>query len=486
MNRKNTKVFIGRKQELDRLNSVAMLSRSAIVVIKGRRRVGKSRLVTEYAKDKIFLPFAGMAPVDGVSAQDQYDAFANTISALFHIPPFTFTNWLDGFANLAMHLGDKPTVILFDEISWMGSKDPTFLPKLKMWWDKLSEQKSNIILILCGSVSTWIEKNIIKSTAFFGRVTLHITLNPLSLSESYTLLQKLNVKCSAYDTFRILSITGGIPWYLENIQANQSIDENLKRLCFSPNGLLVDEFNLIFHDLFDRRGDVYKKIVATLAQGMRDYAQIREALHYSEGGGLYPYIDALITSGYITKHQGWSIRTGKPAKKSLFRLSDNYLRFYIKVIEPHLSRIHNHAFQDISLSSIPGWNSLMGLQIENLLLVNRRQVLQAIGVHPQDVLLDNPFLQHGTKSQEGVQIDYLVQSATKTLYLCEFKFNRNELKSDVIKDVQTKKDKLYVPKGFSICPVLFHFGGVSESVIDSQFFYKIVDISDFLGEQHPA
>lgn len=480
MNRKYTKNFIGREDELSRLNGVASLRRSAMVVIKGRRRVGKSRLVSEFAKDKVFLPFAGMAPIDSVSAQDQYGAFANTLSSLFNLPPFTFNDWLDGFSHLTQHLRDKTTVILFDEISWMGSKDPTFLPKLKIWWDKLSEQKSNIILILCGSVSTWIEENIIKSTAFFGRVTLHMTLNPLSLTESHKLLQSLNIQCSAYDTFRILSIAGGIPWYLENIQYNESIDENIKRLCFSPNGLLVDEFNLIFHDLFDRRGDVYKKIVTTLAEGMRDYAQIRESLKYSEGGGLHPYISNLITSGYITKHQGWSIKTGKPSKKSLFRLSDNYLRFYLKVIEPLLGRINRNDFQDIPLSAIPGWNSVMGIQIENLLLANRRQILKSIGIYSQDVLLDNPFLQHQTKTQMGVQIDYLVQSVTKTLYLCEFKFNRHELKSDVIQEVQSKIDKLLLPKGFSIAPVLFYFGGVSDHVIDSQFFYRIIDINDFL------
>lgn len=484
MNRKNRKIFIGREEELARLNDVAALRRSAMVVIKGRRRVGKSRLVSEFAKDMVLLPFAGMAPIDGISSQDQYKTFANNLSALFNIPPFTFDDWLDGFAHLTRHLGDKPTVILFDEISWMGSKDPTFLPKLKIWWDSISEKKQNIILILCGSVSTWIEENIIKSTAFFGRVTLHLTLNPLSLAESHLLLKELNIKCSPYDVFRILSITGGIPWYLENIQDNKSVDENIKRLCFSPNGLLVEEFNLIFHDLFDRRGDLYKRIIATLAQGMRDYTEVRQALNYAEGGGLNPYINALITSGYITKHQGWSIKTGKPSKRSLFRLSDNYLRFYIKVVEPVLSRINSNAFKEVPLSSIPGWNTVMGIQVENLLLANRRQILNAIGIYPQDVLWDNPYLQHKTKAHEGVQIDYLVQTVTKTLYLCEFKFNRNELKSEVIDEVQKKIDRLSIPRGFSIIPVLFHFGGVSDSVLDSQFFYRIIDINDFLYMSH--
>jgi AAA+ ATPase superfamily predicted ATPase len=481
MNGKSTKkTFIGRVEELNLLEKLYRSPRSSMVVIKGRRRVGKSRLVIEFAKNKTFLSFAGLAPIKEVSAQDQRNIFASQLSILFKLPPFTFSDWFDGFSHLSQHLKDQPTVILFDEISWMGSKDPTFLPKLKIWWDQLSENKTNIILILCGSVSTWIETNIIKSTAFFGRVSLHITLAPFSLSESYQFLKSIGVQASNYDIFRALSIMGGIPWYLENIQSEDTIDENIKRLCFTPNGLLTNEFNLIFHDLFDKRGTVYKDLVLILSEGMRDYSQIRKSMNYPEGGGLTPYLNALIASGYATKHQIWSIKTGKPGAKSLFRLSDNYLRFYLKVIEPLMSKITLNAFKDSAISSIPGWNSIMGVQTENILLSNRQQLFKAIGVHPQDVVMDNPFLQHATKTHEGVQIDYLVQTVTKTLYLCEFKFSRNEIPSQVIKDVERKIAQLVLPKGFSVCPVLFHFNGVSDVVLDARYFYRIIDINDFL------
>lgn len=482
MNGKNIKKpFIGRVEELSLLEKLCRSPRSSMVVIKGRRRIGKSRLVTEFAKNKTFLSFAGLAPIKDVSAQDQRNVFASQLSSLFKLPPFTFSDWLDGFAHLSQYLnGDQPIVILFDEISWMGSKDPTFLPKLKIWWDQLSEHNSNIFLILCGSVSTWIETNIIKSTAFFGRVSLYITLAPFSLSESYQFLKSIGVQASNYDIFRALSIMGGVPWYLENIQVEDTIDENIKRLCFMPNGLLVHEFNLIFHDLFDKRGTIYKDLVLALSEGMRDYNQIRKLMNYPEGGGLTPYLNGLIASGYVTKHQSWSIKTGKSGAKSLFRLSDNYLRFYLKVIEPLMSKITLNAFKDTSISSIPGWNSILGVQTENILLCNRQQIFKAIGVHPQDVVMDNPFLQRATKSHEGVQIDYLVQTATKTLYLCEFKFSRNEVSAQVIKDVEQKISQLVLPKGFSVCPVLFHFNGVSDAILDARYFFRIIDINDFL------
>lgn len=483
MNRKkenSQKIFIGRQEELSLLEGLSHSRRSAIAVIKGRRRIGKSRLVQEFAKDKIFLSFSGAAPMGDITAQDERNIFANKLSNLFHLPSFQFSDWLDGFAHLTMHLNSEPTVILFDEISWMGSKDPTFIPKLKIWWDQISEQKSNILLILCGSVSTWIEENIINSTALFGRISLYLTLKPFSISESYQFLKKQGIQASSYEIFRLLSITGGIPWYLENIRSDQTIDQNIIRLCLSNHGLLVNEFDLIFHDLFDKRGSVYKEIITFLAEGMKDYHDIRDHMGYSEGGGISPYLNALIISGYVSKHKNWSIKTGKISSKSLFRLSDNYLRFYLKVIEPLLDQISLNAFAEASLASIPGWNSIMGLQIENLLLTNRPQILKAIGVHPQDVVMNNPYIQRSTKAQKGVQIDFLIQTETKTLYLCEIKFRRNELKSDVITEVQTKIENLSIPKGYSICPVLFHSNGVSDSILDSRFFYKIIDMNDFL------
>ena len=129
------KPFVGRDNELRRLEDLSKSGRACLVVIKGRRRIGKSRLAEEFGKDKVFLPFSGLAPVKGVTAQNQRDAFARELTTLFNLPPFTFTDWSDAFAYLSRHVTAKPTVILFDEISWMGSKDPTFISKLKVWWD---------------------------------------------------------------------------------------------------------------------------------------------------------------------------------------------------------------------------------------------------------------------------------------------------------------------------------------------------------------
>ena len=175
------KPFIGREKERRSLEDLSRSGRSCIVVIKGHRGIEKSRLVEEFGKRKVFLPFSGLSPAGGVTAQKQLNAFAGQLAALFHLPPFTVTDWSDAFAHLTRRLTKQPTVIFFDEISWMGSKDPTFIPKLKVWWDLALQNHSSVILILCGSDSTWIDKNIIYSTALFGRISLYMELTELSI-----------------------------------------------------------------------------------------------------------------------------------------------------------------------------------------------------------------------------------------------------------------------------------------------------------------
>jgi AAA+ ATPase superfamily predicted ATPase len=472
------KPFVGRDNELQKLEDLLKTGRARLAIIKGRRRIGKSRLAEEFGKDKIFLPFSGLAPAKGVTAQDQRDAFARQLTTLFHLPPFTFTDWSDGFAHLSQHLTEMPTVILFDEISWMSSKDPTFISKLKVWWDLVLQNHPSVILILCGSISTWIDKNIINSTAFFGRISLYLELVELSIPQCRELLNLQGFKGSDLDFFKILSVTGGIPWYLEQIQSNLSADENIKRLCFEKNGLLVHEFNRIFNDLFHSRGEVYKKIIKLLSQGMKDRATLQKAMDYSPSGTLSQHLKALEICGFVSKHPDWSLKTGKPGKQALYRLSDNYLRFYIHYIEPNLPKIEQGSFLDVPLSSLPGWEPLLGFQLENLLLKNRSLIYRALGIHAQDIVIDNPYFQKATDRKKGCQIDYLIQMHSHTLFVCEVKMRRRELGLEVIETMKTKIASLALPKGFGISPVLLHLGPISDALLSNPYFYRIIDIAD--------
>lgn len=477
------KTFIGRKQELKKLQDVNTFERACLVVIRGRRRVGKSRLVAEFAKNMVFLQFSGLAPIKTVEAQDQRNTFARQLAKNMDCPLPSFADWSDAFLYLSQNLTDKPTVILFDEISWMGSKDKTFIPKLKVWWDLVLQNHSNVMLVLCGSVSTWISKNIINSTAFFGRITLNIDLPELSLPETYQFLKTNGFSGSIYDICKILSVIGGIPWYLEQILPSQTADENIKRLCFEKEGMLVDEFEKIFHDLFKKKALIYKRIISILSEGMRDLGEIRQLLGYARSGTLSNHMKDLIISGFITEHFTWSIKTGSIGKQKIYRLSDNYLRFYLNYIEPNLPKIKSNAYQELFLGNLPGWEAMMGYQVETLLLKNRHLLLKVLGINPADIVADNPYIQKATIRQKGCQIDYLIQTHTHNLFICEFKFKRRELGLEIVESMQEKIRRFDAPRGFGVCPVLVHLSGVTDTVHEKRYFYRIIDIADLLDAQ---
>lgn len=471
--------FFGRKHELNRLKGLYKKKTPSLVVIKGRRRVGKSSLIHFFAsslRQGRLWDFAGLAPQDGMDAQSQLDYFARRLAAHLKTPPFTFQDWTDAFDHLSHHLQAGDLVVL-DEISWMGAKEPSFVPKLKAWWDK---QQLPILVIFCGSVSTWIEENILKSTAFFGRIHLTITLEPLPIADAYKLLRASGFQGSDYDAYKLLSILGGIPWYLEQITPGQTADELIKRLCFEKDSLLVLEFDRIFHDLFNGRGSYYKRILDTLKEGHKTLSDVRKIASFPHSGTLSRLLDHLVTAGFVQRQSLWSFKTNLPSKQSLYRICDPYMRFYLKLIEPQRNQIDLHSFQNRTISTLPGFEAHIGLQLEQLLLQNRNLLHESIGIQPADIVASGPFRQSKTTTKAGCQIDYLIQTSTKNLFICEFKFKRRELTAEVIPSIEKKLEALKVPKGFAKIPVLFQIGGVTSSVATSDYFYKVINIADFL------
>lgn len=473
--------FVGRKEELKRLSSLFKKKSASLVVVRGRRRIGKSRLIEEFAKGKRFFSFAGIPPTTAIDAQTQRDVFAQQLGEQIGLTGMVAYDWSLLFSLLAHHASEGPVIILLDEISWMGSKDPTFLGKLKNAWDLAFKKNPHLILILCGSVSTWIEENIISSTAFFGRISLLLKLEELPLNECHELLGARGFRSSAYEIFKILGVMGGIPWYLEQVQSGINADDNIRDLCFRKDGVLFNEFNSIFHDLFEKRSEMYRPIVEILANGPLEFGAICTSLHCSKSGTLSEYLDDLIESGFITRDYTWWVKSGKSSKLSHYRLSDNYLRFYLKHVMPNKDRILRDGFNAQALSSLPGWNSIMGLQFENLVLKNRRKIWENLGIKPGDIIADNPYFQKTTSTKKGCQIDYLIQTRFNTLFACEIKFSLHPLKTDVIDEVKEKLCSLSLPKRFSAWPVLIHVNGVSDGLQDSGYFSELIDFSQLLG-----
>ncbi len=472
--------FIGRTKELESLELLLKKKSSSLIVIRGRRRVGKSRLIKEFVSDKTSWIFSGLPPVPGVTKQRQLDDFSAQLSKSFGIPKMQATDWVEHFAFLGNLSKDKKIVIVLDEISWMGSEDPDFLGKLKTAWDLQFSENPNLIMIICGSVSSWIEENILQTTGFVGRISLDLVLKELSINESSEFWGAKRNKVSAYEKFKLLSVMGGIPKYLEEIIPSHSSEDNIHRLCFQADGLLFREFDQIFSDLFSKKAATYGSIVRALDHSSLSLEEISERLGIGKSGYLSRCLDDLDLAGFIQEDCTWNLSTKEESRLKKFRLKDNYLRFYLRYIEPNKDKIAKGVFESGSFIHLPGWESVMGLQFENLVLNNLKKLLEILRINPSEVSNFGPFFQRKTQRMKGCQIDLLIQTKHNTLYVCEIKFSSSEVKGSVVEEMEKKIESLSFPKGFSVRPVLIHVNGVSHAIRESDVFNDIIDFSQFL------
>lgn len=475
--------FIGRDKELKLLQTLLHRDKASLVIIKGRRRIGKSTLVEQFSKNlSKFYKFSGLPPTPHVTSHDQRQDFVYQMHQQ-GIPGIAPDDWSNIFWHLAKNIKRGRVLIFLDEISWMGSKDPLFLSKLKTAWDQFFKHNPNLILILCGSVSSWIEDNLLSSTGFLGRPTLLITLEELPLYDCNEFWGLKKNRISSYEKFKFLAITGGVPRYLEELRPELPAEKNLQRLCFTKEGVLFNEFDRIFSDLFERKAKTLKKITRLLTNGNKDIDTLFRELKLKKSGAFIKYLNILEKSGFVSREHTWQIAQKKVSKLSHFRLRDNYLRFYLKYIEPHRQKIEVGLFENINISSLPGWDSIMGYQFENLVLNNRRKLHQLLNIADEQVLFANPFFQSQKKTQRGCQIDYLIHTSFNTFYLCEIKFSKNPIGNTIINEIENKIHNLKKPRHFSVRPVLIHVNGVQDSIVDSGYFDHIIDFSSLLQSQ---
>lgn len=472
--------FYGRERELGILRELFDSNSARLVVLRGRRRIGKSRLAEQFGKffDKHYT-FVGLPPEEGVTDEIQRRHFANELEKQTGQYSLRFDDWDFLFDSLGRQVEKGRVLIVFDEINWMGSLDPAFLGKLKTAWDVHFKKNPQLILLLSGSMSAWIEKHILRSTGFFGRIALDILLQELPLHQCSHFWRSYEKQIAPAEKFKVLSVTGGVPLYLESINPKISAEENIRRLCFRKEGLLCLEFDRIFSDVFGKRAPIYKKIVSSLAHGSKDQTAILQVLGAEKSGVYSEYLDELVKTGYVARDYTWNMKSGKFSTLSHYRLSDNYLRFYLRYIEPNLPSI----LQNRDLLPI-GWSSIMGLQFENLVLNNRKAIQYLLSIPQADIKVDNPYFQRPTQKKAGVQIDYMIQTRFNTLYVCEIKFYKDPIGMEIINEMQKKLSALVLPRGYSVRPVLIHVNGVKPEVEEEGYFSHILDFSQLLNLAH--
>lgn len=475
-------MFIGREKELQALDDNLHSNRTLMISITGRRRIGKSRLAEEFArKFDNFYEFSGLAPKPEIGPKEQKQEFIRILREKFSLPEIKSDDWGELFSLLSKSLNSgKKNIILFDEISWMAQGDKTFLPKLKNAWDLYFKKHKNLVLILCGSVSHWIEENILKSTGFVGRISYSLRLKELSLQHCAKFWKSREKRVSAYDKLKILSITGGIPRYLEEINPKLSAEENIANICFRSGAFLLDEFEKLFSNLFKNKADSMKLIAESLVSGAKSYQALLKLCNKKSGGSFSEDLDIMISAGFVARDQGIKIEKNGITSESRYRLSDNYVRFYLKYLKSLKQDIESGIYSFKSFISLHNWETIFGLQFENLVLNNQIEVLKKLNIDPTTVKINSPYYQKSKQDLSGVQIDYLVMDKYNTIYLCEIKTARDQILPTVIEQVQHKIQALNL-NNKSIRPVLIYAGNLHPDIKDLDYFDKLLGIEELFS-----
>lgn len=337
-------------------------------------------------------------------------------------------------------------------------------------------------MVLCGSVSAWIADNILNSTGFVGRISRDIVVRELPLRDCLAFWGRKADRVSTRDVVDVLSVTGGVPKYLEEIDPSLSADENLKRLCFRPSGPLVRDFRQIFHDVFGENASAKREILCALSGAPKSAAEIAEACGTERGGHVVRHLADLEQAGFVSRDSGLNPSNGARARQDGYRLSDNYTRFFLRCIEPHLPEIEGGRFAFASLEALPGWESVLGLQFENLVLNHVMELVPLLHLDGVPILSSAPYRSAGTgrgRGKGGVQIDLLVQTR-KAAFVVEIK-RRREIGEEIEAEVAEKAARLRVSRDKSVRTALVYDGRLAPVVRGNAWFDAIVPFDALLG-----
>jgi len=477
--------FIGRKSYLEDLAQLWRKSTSSLVACRGRRRIGKSTLFREFARRtaKSYIEIEGLPPEPQMTNDMQLLHFVTALSSQTGSPVEPVSDWLTAFKRLDDQISEQDrTVVLLDEISWMGGYDPYFTGALRTAWETFFHRHDQLIVVICGSVSSWIKDNILGNTGFTGRFSRDYLLPELTLDECSEFWGNARERVSTREIVDVLSVTGGVPRYLEEINPGESADENIRRICFTPSGELFSDFDAIFDPMFGTDVALKKRILETLCDGPRSAAELEKIFDLDRNGRVATSLKALKEGGFVTDDPSINPETGAASRVGRYRLRDNYTRFYLKYVAPRKTSIETGAYRFASLAQLPGWTAVMGLQFENLVVNNALSLVPHLHLGQAIVESAAPYRNARRGRSDvtpGCQIDLLIQTPM-TAYVVEIKRKR-EIDASVIDEVRERVRRLPLRKGMSVRPVLVYDGELDPYVEGTGYFDSVISAQTLLG-----
>lgn len=408
--------IIGRKEEIRELERLYHSNKAEFVAVYGRRRVGKTFLVKQLFEKELVFSVAGLA---NEKTAKQLKNFFKTLQLYDKGIADKPKDWIDAFDLLIRYLlslGEGRKVILLDELPWMDTPRSGFIAALEHFWNGWASMRNDIMLVVCGSVSSWIMDKLINNHGgLHNRITKRLLLRPFNLCESEEMLQSVGMNLSRYEVAEAYMIFGGIPFYLSMFDASKSLSQNVDALLFDKDATFADELENLYASLF-RNSEDYVKIVTCMSKNRNGLTreQILKDSGITSGGSLTKILKNLEICGFIRKYN----LIGVDARRKRYQLLDFFTLFYFHFLADDKSR---KAHYWSSIQGTQAFYAWAGLSFEMLALQHVAQIKARLGI--SGILTEEfAWMKPGNDDEQGSQIDLVIYRKDKTVNLCEMKF----------------------------------------------------------------
>jgi DNA-binding transcriptional ArsR family regulator len=235
----------------------------------------------------------------------------------------------------------------------------------------------------------------------------------------------------------------------------------------------------MFNDVITKLPAMCGRVLRSLVDGAKTVSDISEALGIARGGSVSETLDILSEAGLVRRDAGRNPETSDLVRQPRYRLKDNYSRFYLKYIAPVKDMIDDGSYDFTSMSAMPGWDAVLGLAFENLVVNNYRELLPRLHLGGTLITSAAPYVRRKSKERDGCQVDLLIQSR-RSLYFVEIK-RKAEIGREVIEQVDSSVRSISRPEGVSAHTALVYDGHLSPIVEADGYFDAIVSFREVLG-----
>ena len=472
--------MVGRDEFWGRSQDLALLrdwdgSQSRLTVLYGRRRIGKTRLVEQAVPEGDLITVEGL---EGLDKREQQALFRRMLVERFGDAGTVQTgaDWLALLAKLSECLGPQPAVVLLDEFQWLACGKTELVSKLKHAWDNLFRKRNRIHLIVCGSVSSFMVKKVLRSRALYGRLGQEIRLCPLTMPE---VVSHFTSKRSLREAVEIFLTVGGVPEYLWKFDLGQSVRMNLERHFFSPNAYFVNEFERLFASHFGANPH-YRDILLYLSKSRgADRDALKRACRLESGGRSSEYLENLKLAGFVEEYP--PVDKPRAERGTRFRLCDPYLDMYFRFVHPNRGEINARAGRNPLAQYLPDkqYCPWLGLAFERFCYDHRQLVADKLGFGAVAFHAGPWYSRRGDK-HGGFQVDLVFVRADRVITLCEMKFQDRGVGAEVIAGAEQRRQRLCIPGQMTVEQVLVTASEPTPGLKKEGYFHRILTLEDLL------